>query len=254
MTGLIQTAIVILLRHALPLRFKSSKRRSGRKPYPPEGGFLMSATAELAEPTPLVIDRLLCQRRFPQKLGPRGGHRAHQPDQRNQRAVLLGRFGLGPEGQTFQKGARTGYADEGVPCRECNALHLYRLHQILPAGRMEDRRRPALHQQVLLGLGQGHHRGDPRQPTKNPLNGNRSSPDVPCPQIHTKLRSSRRFTFRPSPFSAWSLTTEARILWGAAKNRRERPQGKAHGAQQARPIMKIGEPASTAQRRHAAAQ
>jgi hypothetical protein len=41
---------------------------------------------------------------------------------------------------------------------------------------------------------------------------------------------------------------------GAANDRRERLQGKAPGAQQARHILRIGEPASTAQRRHAAAQ
>jgi len=38
------------------------------------------------------------------------------------------------------------------------------------------------------------------------------------------------------------------------KNRSERSQGKAHGAQRPRHITEIGEGASTAQRRHAAAQ
>jgi hypothetical protein len=42
--------------------------------------------------------------------------------------------------------------------------------------------------------------------------------------------------------------------WGAANSRRERLQGKAPGAQEARHILKIGELPSTAQRRHAAAQ
>lgn len=45
-----------------------------------------------------------------------------------------------------------------------------------------------------------------------------------------------------------------RRLLGTSKNRRERVEGKAHGAQDARHIKSIGEHPSTAQRSHPAAQ